>query len=100
MALVSPGGQLPGKRGHRPRTTRAPYVLLGCKPAAAIPRRARHRLPQEVGMAIVPRVLLDRVAQDPSQAGRPTVGPRAPGPAAPGPVGQRLATRERAGFRW
>src|SRR5712691_7886138 len=36
-----------------------------------------HRLPEEVGMAVVPPVLLDHVDQDPSQAGRLTVRPGA-----------------------
>ncbi len=30
-------------------------------------------------MAVVPRVLLDHVAQDPPQAGRPAIGPGTPG---------------------
>ena len=41
-------------------------------------------------MAVVPRVLLDHVAQDPSQAGCPTVGPGAPGQPLQAAVGQRL----------
>jgi hypothetical protein len=41
-------------------------------------------------MAVVPRVLLDHVAQDPSQAGRATVGPGAPGQPLQAAVGQRL----------
>src|SRR5438105_83195 len=41
--------------------------LLACLPV--------HRLAEQVGMAIVPRVLLDHVDQDPTQAGCTAVGP-------------------------
>jgi hypothetical protein len=41
-------------------------------------------------MPVVPRVLLDHVDQDPSQAGCPTVGPGAPGQPLKAAVGQRL----------
>src|SRR6266487_3909854 len=41
-------------------------------------------------MAVVPRVLLDQMEQDPSQAGCPTVGPGAPGQPLQAAVGQRL----------
>jgi hypothetical protein len=51
-------------------------------------------------MAVAPRVLPDHVAQDPSQAGRATVGPGAPGQPLQAAVGPATcATRERAGFR-
>src|SRR3990172_3959936 len=49
-----------------------------------------NRLPDEVGMAVVPRVLLDHVDQDPSQAGCPTVGPGAPRQPLKAALGQRL----------
>ena len=38
-----------------------------------------HRFAEEVGVAVVPRVLLDHVDDDPSQGWCATVGPRAPG---------------------
>jgi hypothetical protein len=45
-------------------------------------------------MAVVPRVLLDQVEQDPSQAGSPTVGPGAPGRPLQAAVGQRVGDQE------
>jgi hypothetical protein len=42
------------------------------------------------GMVVVPRVLLDQVDQDPSQAGCVTVGPGAPGGPLQAAVGARL----------
>jgi hypothetical protein len=52
-------------------------------------------------MAVVPRVLLDHVAQDPSQAGRPTVGQVRRASRSRPPSASACATRERerAGFR-
>ena len=38
-----------------------------------------HRFADEIGVAVVSRVLLDHVEQDPSQAGCRAVGPSAPG---------------------
>src|SRR5579872_7358958 len=49
-----------------------------------------HRLPDEVGMAVVPRVLLDHVAHDPPQTGSAAVGPGAPGQAVQPPIRQRF----------
>src|SRR5580658_4186941 len=54
------------------------------------------RLPQQVRMAVVPGVLLDHVAQDPAQARRPAVGPRAPGELIEAAVGEGLSN-QRAG---
>src|SRR5262252_9475631 len=54
-------------------------VGMGLRARRLLPGEPVHRLPEEVGMAVVPRVLLDQVEQDPSQAGCPTVGPGAPG---------------------
>ncbi len=41
-----------------------------------LPRLSVHRLTEEVGMAVVSRVLLDHVANDPSQARSSPVGQR------------------------
>jgi hypothetical protein len=50
-------------------------------------------------MAVVPRVLLDHVVQDPSQAGaRPSGQVRRASRSRP-PSASACATRERAGFR-
>jgi hypothetical protein len=56
-----------GRTDRRPDHTARPPRLLPGEPV--------HRLPEQVGMAVVPRVLLDQVEQDPSQARGPTVGP-------------------------
>jgi hypothetical protein len=40
-------------------------VGMGLSARRLLPGEPVHRLPEEVGMAVVPRVLLDHVAQDP-----------------------------------
>src|SRR5262249_7909714 len=55
-----------------------------------LPGEPAPRLRDEVGMAVVPGVLLDHVDQDPPQAGRPPVGPGAPGQPPQAAIGQRL----------
>ena len=55
-----------------------------------VPDEPVHRLPDEVGMADVPRVLLDQVDQETPQAGCPTVGPGALGQLVQAAVGQHL----------
>ena len=57
------------------------------------------RLSDQVGMAVVPRVLLDHVDEDPAQARASAVGPGPLGQTAPGrrrPAPRRRAARERA----
>ena len=44
-----------------------------------LPHRPVHRFPDEIGVAVVPGVLLDHVNQDPAQAGGLTGGPGTPG---------------------
>src|SRR5688572_20110814 len=51
------------------------------------------RLPDQVSVAIVPRVLLDQVDQDPPQAGRLTVWGREPAQMVQATVRQRLGKR-------
>src|ERR1017187_9609220 len=75
----------PRAKARSARTSRALRLLPG-EPV--------HRCPEEVGMADVPRVLLDQVEQDPPQAGCPAVGPGAPGQLLQAAVGQRLRDRE------
>src|SRR6202035_637674 len=50
-----------------------------------------HPLADQVGMAVVARVLLDQVAQDPAQARRPTIGPFAHGHLLQAAACQRLS---------
>jgi hypothetical protein len=69
---------------------------------AATPGEPVHRLPEEVGLTVVPSVLLDQVEQDPSQAGRLTASVGAP--AKPLQAGSASASvtkeRERAVEFW
>jgi hypothetical protein len=44
--------------------------------SVSTPRLPVHRRPEEIGVAVVLRVLLDHVADDPSQAGSSTVLPK------------------------
>ena len=59
-----------------------------------------NRLPDEVGVAVVPRVLLDHVDQDPSQAWCLTAGPGAPGQPLQAAVGQCLRHQGAGAFCW
>src|SRR5258708_391572 len=52
-----------------------------------------YRFPDQVGVADVPRVLLDDVDQQTPQAGCPTVGPGAPDQLIQPAAGQRLCDR-------
>src|SRR6266567_2141307 len=69
---------------------RASLVKMGLSARRLLAGEPVHRLPEEVGMAVVPRVLLDQMEQDPSQAGCPTVGPGAPGQPLQAAVGHCL----------
>src|ERR1035438_7861014 len=80
-ALMGTAVARPGDAGARENGLSARRLLPG-EPV--------HRLPEEVGMAVVPGVLLDQVEQDPSQAGCPAVGQGAPGQPVQAAVGQRL----------
>jgi hypothetical protein len=62
-------------KGSGQETNAGPEV--GRNPLPLLPREPIHRLPEQVGVAIVSRVLLDHVDHDPPQAGRPTIGPGA-----------------------
>src|SRR5262245_4076209 len=66
------------------RGTRNQYYVL-------LPGLSVYRLPDEIRVTVVPRVLLDHVAQDPAQARRGSIRP--------GPLGQLIqsASRERLG---
>src|SRR5437879_12946126 len=70
-------GILRGRSG--PVTPR--LVGMGLSARRLLPGLPVHRLPEEVGMAVVPRVLLDHMAQDPSQAGCRSIGPGSTGQA-------------------
>src|SRR5215218_6664413 len=50
-------------------------VERGRLPWRIVPDESVHRLSDEVGMAVVPRVLLDHVDQDVAQAGQPVAAP-------------------------
>ena len=72
-------------RGNAGATARSIRRVLSGEPV--------HRLPDEVGVADVPRVLLDQVDQDAPQAGRPAVRSLMPGELAQVAVGQGLGDR-------
>ncbi len=46
-----------------------PHCQAGLRPVPSLADEAVHRLPDEVGMAVVAGVLLDHVDQDVAQAG-------------------------------
>ena len=60
-----------------------------------LPGKSVHRLADEVGVSVVPRVLVDHCDEDPTQARRLAVGPGTPGPLPQVAVGQRLRDQAR-----
>jgi hypothetical protein len=92
--LSGPEGFLPfvqsvllGLKDYKPQES--PRAILRAR--CLLSHEPVHRLPNQVGMAVVPRVLLDHVDHDPTQAGCAAVGPGAPRELIQAAVGQHLS---------
>ena len=68
-------------------------------PERLLPGEPVYRLPEQVGMAVVPGVPLDHVAHDPAQAGGLAVGPGSLGQLSMAGVGQRFGDQGARGPR-
>ncbi len=65
-----------GRGDHKTSERQSAITSTQTASASLLPRLPVHRRPEEIGVAVVLRVLLDHVADDPSQAGSSTVLPK------------------------